>query len=122
MDLVDPLTPLPPWFTNDDLDAYATLYRNSGFRTALQVPYRRSRMDYGVTDPKVMAPSLLIMGEDYFMKFPGIEEYIRKGTVKQFMPNLDITCMPEGNHFVQEQFPEQVNEHIISFLNKNCTT
>ncbi|XWS54209.1 hypothetical protein CRYUN_Cryun10bG0069600 [Craigia yunnanensis] len=40
MDLVDPSTPLPPWFTEDDLDVYATLYKKSGFRTALQVPYR----------------------------------------------------------------------------------
>ncbi|EOX99386.1 Alpha/beta-Hydrolases superfamily protein isoform 1 [Theobroma cacao] len=119
MDLVDPSTPLPPWFTEDDLDVYATLYRNSGFRTALQVPYRCSPLDYGVINPKVTAP-LLIMGEkDCFIKFPGMEDYMRKGIVKQFMPNLDITFMPEGNHFVQEQLPEQVNELIITFLNKH---
>ncbi|KAL4354597.1 hypothetical protein GQ457_06G004640 [Hibiscus cannabinus] len=123
MDLVDPLTPLPPWFTEDDLGVYATLYENSGFGFALQVPYRCLQLDHGVTDPKVTAPSLLIMGEkDYFMKFPGMEEYVREGIVKQFMPNLDISFMPEGNHFVQEQFPEHVNELIISFLNKNCST
>ncbi|XVF01971.1 hypothetical protein REPUB_Repub04eG0135600 [Reevesia pubescens] len=122
MDLVDSSTPLPPWFTEDDLDVYATLYKNSGFRTALQVPYRCSQLDYGITNPNVAAPSLLIMGEkDYFMKFPGMEDYIRKGIVKQFMPNLDITFMPEGNHFVQEQLPEQVNELIITFLNKNSS-
>ncbi|MBA0572460.1 hypothetical protein Golob_002801 [Gossypium lobatum] len=63
MDLVDSSTPLPPWFTDEDLDVYATLYQNSGFRTALQVPYRCWQWDYGVTNPKVMAPSLLIMGE-----------------------------------------------------------
>ncbi|XWS54208.1 hypothetical protein CRYUN_Cryun10bG0069600 [Craigia yunnanensis] len=122
MDLVDPSTPLPPWFTEDDLDVYATLYKKSGFRTALQVPYRCFQLDYGITNPKVTAPSLLIMGEkDYFMKFPGMEDYMKKGIVKQFMPNLDITFMPEGNHFVQEQLPEQVNELIITFLNKNST-
>ncbi|MBA0842572.1 hypothetical protein Goarm_002392 [Gossypium armourianum] len=63
------------------------------------------------------------MGEkDYVMKFPGMEDYMRKGIVKQFMPNLDITFMPEGNHFVQEQLPEQVNELILTFLNKNSST
>ncbi|KAL1106019.1 hypothetical protein V6Z11_D04G172600 [Gossypium hirsutum] len=119
MDLVDSSTPLPPWFTEEDLDVYATLYQNSGFRTALQVSYRCWQWDYGVTNPKVMAPSLLIMGEkDYFMKFPEMEDYMRKGIVKQFMPNLDTTFMKEGSHFVQEQFPEQVNELIITFLNK----
>ncbi|GMJ03364.1 hypothetical protein like AT4G02340 [Hibiscus trionum] len=120
MDLVDPSTPLPPWLTEDDIGVYATLYENSGFRFPLQVPYRCLSMDHGVTDPRAMAPSLLIMGEkDYVMKMAGMEEFMRKGTVKQFMPNLDINFMPEGNHFVQEQFPEQVNELIINFLNKN---
>lgn len=40
MDLVESDTPLPSWFTEEDLDAYATLYEKSGFRTALKVPYR----------------------------------------------------------------------------------
>ena len=40
MDLVAPDTPLPPWFSEEDLSVYADLYEKSGFRTALQVPYR----------------------------------------------------------------------------------
>lgn len=40
MDLVDPNTPLPPYFSEEDLSIYASLYEKSGFRTALQVPYR----------------------------------------------------------------------------------
>jgi hypothetical protein len=40
MDLVDPSTPLPPWFSEEDLAVYASLYEKSGFRYPLQVPYR----------------------------------------------------------------------------------
>lgn len=40
MDLVEPDTPLPSWFTEEDLSTYGALYDKSGFRTALQVPYR----------------------------------------------------------------------------------
>ena len=40
MDLADPSAPLPPWFTEEDLKVYSSLYENSGFRTPLQVPYR----------------------------------------------------------------------------------
>lgn len=40
MDLFNPSTPLPPWFTEEDLATYASLYEKSGFRYALQVPYR----------------------------------------------------------------------------------
>lgn len=75
----------------------------------------------GLDDRKITAPSLLIMGEkDYIMKFPGLEDYIRTGKVKESVPNLDVTFMPQGNHFVQEQMPEEVNQLIVAFLNKNC--
>jgi hypothetical protein len=40
MDLADLSTPLPPWFTEEDLDAYAALFEKSGFRYPLQIPYR----------------------------------------------------------------------------------
>ncbi|CAN6310600.1 unnamed protein product [Urochloa humidicola] len=40
MDLADMSTPLPAWFTEEDLDAYAALYEKSGFRYPLQMPYR----------------------------------------------------------------------------------
>lgn len=40
MDMVDPSTPLPPWFSEEDLENYAALYEKSGFRTPLQLPYR----------------------------------------------------------------------------------
>ncbi|KAI5339120.1 hypothetical protein L3X38_018392 [Prunus dulcis] len=122
MDLVDPATPLPPWFSEEDLAAYASLYEKSGLHFPLQIPYRsrRSSEDYHLTDPKISAPSLLIMGEkDYFLKFPGVEDYLSTGAVKHFVPDLDINFIAEGTHFVQEQFPEQVNQLITSFLDKH---
>ncbi|KAF3964466.1 hypothetical protein CMV_011256 [Castanea mollissima] len=120
MDLFDPSAPLPPWFSEEDLSVYASLYEKSGFRFALQVPYRTLNVDCGITEPLVKAPTLLIMGEkDYVRKFPGIEDYIRSGAMKQVVPDLDIIFMPEGSHFVQEQLPDQVNEFIITFLGKH---
>ncbi|KAL5981671.1 hypothetical protein ACLOJK_015734, partial [Asimina triloba] len=124
MDLVDPTTPLPPWFTEGDLTAYGTLYEKSGFRLPLQVPYRTLKEDpaASIKDPRVEVPSLLIMGEkDYCLKFPGMEDYIRSGKVKDFVPELETIFLPEGSHFVHEQFPDQVNQLIIGFLNKHST-
>ncbi|XP_015953456.1 uncharacterized protein LOC107477884 [Arachis duranensis] len=119
MDLFDPSKPLPPWFSEEDLQTYASLYEKSGFRYPLQVPYRSTNADGGLSDPKVSVPALLIMGEkDYVIKFPGIEDYIRSGAVKQFVPDLEITYIPEGSHFVHEQFPEKINQLIIDFLDK----
>ncbi|KAG2717292.1 hypothetical protein I3760_03G168200 [Carya illinoinensis] len=120
MDLYDPSTPLPPWFSEEDLSIYASLYEKSGFRFALQVPYRCLIYCYGITDPKIKAPSLLIMGEkDYVWKCPGIEDCIRGGAMKQNVPDLEITLVTEGNHFVHEQLPQQVNHLIITFLDKH---
>ncbi|XP_028075014.1 uncharacterized protein LOC114277306 isoform X2 [Camellia sinensis] len=120
MDLVEPSTPLPPWFTEEDLEAYGALYTKSGFRTALQVPYRSLGEELKLPNTKLEGPALLIMGEkDYVFKFPGIEDYIRSGQVKTFVPDLEITYLPEGTHFVQEQFPDQVNQLILTFLSKH---
>ncbi|KAI8567641.1 hypothetical protein RHMOL_Rhmol02G0137400 [Rhododendron molle] len=94
MDMVEPSTPLPPWSMHKHLD---------------------------IPDPKVEVPSMLIMGEeDYVFKFPGIEDYIRSGEVKTYVPNLETIYVPEGTHFVQEQFPDQVNQLLLTFLsNRN---
>ncbi|PIN01177.1 Soluble epoxide hydrolase [Handroanthus impetiginosus] len=117
MDIVDSSTPLPPWFTDEDLAVYGSLYEKSGFRFALQVPYRALYEDFDKTNAKVEAPALFIMGEkDYFLKFPGMEEYIKTEQAKNFVPKLKTVYLPEGSHFVQEQFPEQVNRLILDFL------
>lgn len=59
------------------------------------------------------------MGEkDYCFKFPGMEDYIRSGAVKHFVPDLEIIYIPEGSHFVHEQYPEKVNQLIIEFFDK----
>ncbi|KAI3741138.1 hypothetical protein L1987_58805 [Smallanthus sonchifolius] len=125
MDLVDTPTPLPSWFTEDDLAVYGDLYQKSGFQTPLQVPYRSladnsAYPQQGLDDLKVEAPALLIMGEeDYVFKFPGMEEYVKSGEVKKYVPNLEIIYLPQGSHFVHEQFPDQVNQLILGFLNRN---
>lgn len=117
MDLVDSSTPLPSWFTEEDLTNYGTLYENSGFETALQVPYRSLKEVFSIDEVKVDAPSLLIMGEkDYFIKFPKMDDYMRSEEAKMFVPNLKTIYIPEGSHFVQEQFPDQVNKLILDFL------
>ncbi|XP_068646597.1 uncharacterized protein [Aristolochia californica] len=120
MDLVDPDTPLPSWFTEEDLAAYSALYENSGFRYPLQMPYRSWMRESILKDPKIEVPALLIMGEkDYAMKFPGFEDSIRSGKVKEYAQDLEIVLVPEGTHFVQEQFPDQINQLLLDFVDKH---
>ncbi|KAI3740790.1 hypothetical protein L2E82_31264 [Cichorium intybus] len=120
MDLVKPLTPLPSWFTEEDLEIYGALYQKSGFQTALQVPYRSlGTVGSIVQDPKIEVPTMLIIGnEDYAYKVPGMDEYVRSGEVKKYVPNLETVYVPNGSHFVHEQFPDHVNQIILTFLDR----
>ncbi|XP_057792542.1 uncharacterized protein LOC131009273 [Salvia miltiorrhiza] len=123
MDLVDESAPLPAWFTEEDLRVYGELYEKSGYQTALQVPYRAWLEGYGVDELRVEAPGLLIMGEeDYALKFAGFDHYIKSGMVKKHVPDLEVIFVPHGTHFVQEQFPDQVNNILIKFLNKHASS
>ncbi|KAL6623136.1 hypothetical protein ACP70R_033015 [Stipagrostis hirtigluma subsp. patula] len=117
MDLADLSTPLPEWFTEEDLAVYASLYEKSGFRYPMEMPYRSLHKRQPTEDPKFQVPVFVVMGEkDYVFKFPGVESVLRDGIMEKFAPDLKITYLPEGSHFVQEQFPEKVNELLISFL------
>ncbi|GJS09225.1 putative soluble epoxide hydrolase [Tanacetum coccineum] len=109
VDLVQPSNPLPSWFTEEDLLAYGALYDKSGFQTALHVPYRTL--------------VLLIVGEkDYSLKFSGMQEYLKSKELKKYVPKLEIIYLAEGCHFVQEQFPKEVNRLILDFLDRNQTS
>jgi pimeloyl-ACP methyl ester carboxylesterase len=126
MDLVEPSTPLPSWITEEEFSTYADLYEKSGFRTALTVPYRSFDEpnipgQNNISEAKIEAPTLLIMGKkDYVFHFPDMENYINSDEVNKCVPNLEIIYVPEGSHFVQEQFPDEINQLILTFLsNKN---
>ncbi|KNA21889.1 hypothetical protein SOVF_038680 isoform C [Spinacia oleracea] len=117
MDLVGPETPLPSWFSEEDLANYGSLYEKSGFQTALQLPYRSMNEEYDIPDPVLKIPLLTIMGEeDYFLKFPGIQDYINSGKLKEFAPESEIIFLPQGTHFAHEQLPQVVNKLILNFL------
>ncbi|XP_078161657.1 epoxide hydrolase 1-like isoform X2 [Carex rostrata] len=119
MDLADLSTPLPEWFSEEDLSMYASLYQKNGFTYPLQIPYRvRSIKETNLpSDRTIRVPVLLIQGEkDYVYKLPGRYEAIKEGIMKDYVPNLEISFIPEGCHFAQEQFPDQVNQLITGFL------
>jgi pimeloyl-ACP methyl ester carboxylesterase len=70
-----------------------------------------------IHDPKFQVPVFVVMGEkDYVFKFPGIEVVLKDGIMAKFAPDLKVTYIPEGSHFVQEQFPDMVNELLLGFL------
>jgi pimeloyl-ACP methyl ester carboxylesterase len=74
-------------------------------------------------DAKFQVPVFMVMGEkDYCFKFPRFETAMRGGIMDNFVPDLKITYIPEGSHFVHEQFPEQVNDLLLGFLKDHPST
>jgi pimeloyl-ACP methyl ester carboxylesterase len=68
-------------------------------------------------DAKFEVPVLMVMGEnDYAFKLPGFEAAVRGGMMNTFAPDLKVAFVPDGSHFVQEQFPEQVNDLLLGFI------
>ncbi|XVF27669.1 hypothetical protein REPUB_Repub14bG0128600 [Reevesia pubescens] len=120
MDLVDPSSPLPAWLNDEDFSTYARAYQRSGFSSPMQVPYTGLREEFTIENPKVEVPVLLIVGgKDYFLNFPGIEDYITSRKVRDYVSDLEIEFLPDGTHFMQEQFPDKVNQLIVNFLDKH---
>lgn len=73
-----------------------------------------------MSNPRVEVPVLLIIGgKDYFLKFPGIEDYLKSDKLREFVADLEVADLADGTHFMQEQFPAQVNQFLISFLSKH---
>nr|CAB3465790.1 unnamed protein product [Digitaria exilis] len=120
MDLADDSTPMPDWFSEEDLSVYTNLFEKSGFITALQIPYRTKPAKAEYAKPRFKMPMFVIMGQkDYILKFPALKDYMSSEKLKDIAPDHEITYIPEGSHFVQEQFPELVNRLMIDFLCKH---
>ncbi|RLN00344.1 bifunctional epoxide hydrolase 2-like [Panicum miliaceum] len=119
MDLADESAPLPEWFTEEDLDVYASLYHKSGFRYPLKM-YRSLHKMPCLPDAKFQVPLLTVTGgKDYSSKLAGLEDDAESCTVDRFVPGVKMDFIPEGSHFVQEQLPEQVNELLLGFFEEH---
>jgi pimeloyl-ACP methyl ester carboxylesterase len=68
-------------------------------------------------DLTIQVPVLLIQGErDCSCRHPSRYQAMKEGVMYKYVRDLEITSIPEGCHFVQEQFPDQVNQLIVSFI------
>jgi pimeloyl-ACP methyl ester carboxylesterase len=70
--------------------------------------------------PMFQMPMFVIMGQkDYILKFPALNDYISGQMMKDIAPDLEISYISEGSHFVQEQFPDLVNRLMVDFISKH---
>ncbi|CAN8324684.1 unnamed protein product [Cochlearia groenlandica] len=114
---------LPSWLTQEDLDYYTFKYNKTGFTGPINY-YRNIDRNWKLTAPwtgaKIRVPVKFIVGDqDLTYNSMGAKEYINGGGFKRDVPLLDETVVLKGlGHFLHEENPDVINEHIHSFFQK----
>ncbi|ESQ56040.1 hypothetical protein EUTSA_v10025505mg [Eutrema salsugineum] len=114
---------LPPWLAQEDLHYYVNKYDKKGFTGPINY-YRNIDRNWELTAPwtgaKISVPVKFIVGDqDLTYNSPGAKEYIHGGGFKRDVPLLDETVVLNGlGHFLHEESPDEINQHIHNFFQK----
>lgn len=125
MEIIDYLeTPswLPPWVSEDELQVYADKFQESGFTGPLNY-YRAMDLNWELLGPwqesKITVPAKLIVGDkDIGFDCWGTEKYIKSDEFKKLVPGVEVVVLEGGHHFIHQEKPLEVSNHILSFLRK----
>ena len=109
----------PEWLTEKDLDYFVANFEASGFRGPVN-RYRNQQRDFEMLPSmginNVVQPSCFIAGSKDVVRYfvPGRDGY---ENVDGLCQDMRITKIIEGaGHWVQQEFPEQVNASLLKFL------
>ncbi|KAI3465523.1 hypothetical protein Pfo_022186 [Paulownia fortunei] len=113
---------LPSWLTEEDVNYYASKFEKTGFTGGLNY-YRAMDLSWELTAPwtgsQIKVPVKFIIGDlDLTYHFPGVKEYIDNGGFKKYVPLLEVVVMEGVAHFLNQEKPEEVSEHIYEFIKK----
>lgn len=114
--LIDP-DKMGPWLSDSDLDFYVNEFTHSGFAGPLNY-YRNHNLTWELSADKpteIHQPALFVAGERdgvIAMAGPALENM--PNFVKDLRTNVLI---PKIGHWTQQEAPEAVNEHLLSWLN-----
>lgn len=110
---------LPSWMPDEDLDLFVQGFTRSGFQGSLNY-YRNMDRNWALQGAfdgfRVNVPALYLAGErDTGLAIPGMKEII--GAMGQFAPELRGShFISQAGHWLQQEAAEQVNVHLIEFL------
>ncbi|KAF5463072.1 hypothetical protein F2P56_019018 [Juglans regia] len=124
MEIIDNLeTPsvLPKWITEEELQAYADKFQESGFTGPLNY-YRAMDLNWELLAPwqgsKITVPTKFIVGDkDLNFESFGTREYVTGDVFKELVPNLEVVFL-DGHHFIQQEKAKEVSNEILFFIRK----
>ena len=113
---------LPSWLSENDLAAFVADFSRTGFRGASNW-YRNIDRNWELTafltGSRIEQPSVFLAGE----RDPILALYRNYGdALEKSMPNLrKRVLLPDTGHWTTQEKPEEVNQVLIDFLNKDGT-
>ncbi|KAI3771497.1 hypothetical protein L6452_02662 [Arctium lappa] len=116
---------LPSWLSEGDITYYTSKYEKTGFSGGLNY-YRAMNLNWELSAPwtgaQVKVPTKFIVGDiDLTYNTMGIQDYIHKGGFKKDVPLLeDVIIMQDVGHFLHEEKPDEINQHIHQFFKQFC--
>jgi pimeloyl-ACP methyl ester carboxylesterase len=108
---------LPKWMTDADLDAYAEDYDRTGFDSALNY-YRAADHTWHEMAPfrgsKISVPAYFIAGDSDLVIL--MNEEITENFPNEVSDLRGNVRLPGCGHWTQQERPEEVNQHMLAFL------
>ena len=106
---------LPPWLTQQDIDAYVAQYAQSGFTGPLNW-YRNMDRNWELTGAwqhaPIGVPALFVAGD----RDP-VLGFISTDGLAKFLPKLTRSViLPGCGHWTQQERPAEVNDAMLTFL------
>jgi pimeloyl-ACP methyl ester carboxylesterase len=105
------MTSQPGAFTEDEVEMMAVAMSQPRAMTSMINWYRALRYPAANQTAHISTPTLLIWGEQDFALSRALTE-----DLEQWVPNLQRHYVPNSNHWVQNEAPEEVNGAMLSFL------
>ncbi|KAF9605454.1 hypothetical protein IFM89_017473 [Coptis chinensis] len=105
-----------------DVKYFVTKFDKRGFTGGLNY-YRAFDLTWELTAPwtgaQVKVPAKFIVGDlDLVYHFPGAKEYIHSGSSKRRALLQEVVVMEGVAHFIQQESPTEINEHIYDFIKR----
>uniref|UniRef100_A0A1J3HAE7 soluble epoxide hydrolase n=1 Tax=Noccaea caerulescens TaxID=107243 RepID=A0A1J3HAE7_NOCCA len=113
---------LPAWLTEQDVTFYADKFNQKGFTGGLNY-YRAINLNWELEAPwdglQIKVPVKFIVGDLDISYHMGTKEFINGGGFKKQVPFLQEVVVMEGvGHFLHQEKPEEVTDHIHGFFKK----